>query len=871
MALIGLFISSVCILIGCNSERVNPIISEPDDQVTIQAHHLSVEEAQQIALTFIKGSDTFGADLRASSETDITLAFAEPKSMSGLRASSTEAPTDDRSTLPAYYVFNISEKGFVIVSAWDVTFPILGYSAEGNFFGEDIAIAQSNPEAQNIMSFLSSYAESIDSLRQVTHITKELREAYTTSLKGEVVGDALRATNNIAPLLGDIKWNQSPYYNAYCPTGTPVGCVATATSQIMRYWKYPPRGTGSHTSTSDGLYANFNKSYNWDNMPAATLRQQNHDVAQLCYDVAVGLNMQFSQYGSGTWQYYVPTLLVDHFYYKNTAKDIYRSNYSSNQWVNIVYNELANDRPVQYAGAGSTGAGHSFVCDGYANGYFHINWGWGGMSDGYFLLHALDPYSLGTGGGNGGYNYGQDIVIGIEPNQKPNPNPDPETSEIKYLLLSQFKNMLTFGANNQVAFGYGYNGPMVVFIKATGCSYCETTRPSIELLAKEYKGKVPFYGFDVVTDNQWGANWDYVQRVLGIETVPQLLFITKEGTYTLKNGVINTSNASEGAKIFRPYVEALLSGGDEPTPTPSGEYCTSMGRYARSTYIAQVSLNGMTNITASNKGGYNYFENKTIELTPGKTYNMTIKPGSLSGSYPEYFRVWIDYNGDKNFTSEELLLDFTTTQSNVAVTKQFTLPQEATAGNARMRVSMKWGSAPDACETFDHGEVEDYPVIIKDEVTPEPEPEPEPEVDPYPVSYGKNSAYAFISSVNIGDMTNTGTKGDNYASYINTHHITGQPGRALSFQLTPTFGTSQTYWCYWRIWIDYNKDGKFSSNELVASKYGYRYVSGWFTLPYRMDPGLYRVRVSMKMNDGYPAPDEIFNYGEVEDYRLRIN
>ena len=47
-------------------------------------------------------------------------------------------------------------------------------------------------------------------------------------------------------------------------------------------------------------------------------------------------------------------------------------------------------------------------------------------------------------------------------------------------------------------------------------------------------------------------------------------------------------------------------------------------------------------------------------------------------------------------------------------------------------------------------------------------------------------------------------------------------------------------------------------------------VSGWFTLPYRMDPGLYRVRVSMKMNEGYPAPDEVFNYGEVEDYRLRI-
>lgn len=187
---------------------------------------------------------------------------------------------------------------------------------------------------------------------------------------------------------------------------------------------------------------------------------------------------------------------------------------------------------------------------------------------------------------------------------------------------------------------------------------------------------------------------------------------------------------------------------------------------------------------------------------------------------------------------------------------------------------MKWGSAPEACETFDHGEVEDYPVLIKSKVTPKPDPKPDPDPqpkdDPYPTSYGKDSRYAYISEVKIGDMGNSGTGGDGYASYITTHHILGYPGRALAFQLSPSFGTTRVYWCYWRIWIDYNKDGQFSSSELVASRYGNSYVSGWFTLPYRMDPGLYRVRVSMKVNGGYPQPDEIFDYGEVEDYRLRI-
>ncbi|MDO5017097.1 MAG: C10 family peptidase [Porphyromonas sp.] len=728
----GLFIGIAAFFFGCSSENRGRVDAQPDDSVTTEARHLTIEEARALAIDFIGGNDLFESGLR-SGDAEIELAFAEPKEQSILRSTDSNAPMDQYSSLPAYYVFNIGTEGYVVVSAWDVTFPILGFSAEGNFFDEKTAISGEVPEAQNVMSFLSAYANSIDSLRQVTPVTKELKQAYRAALRGTVVGEELRANYNIAPLLGDIKWNQSPYYNAYCPPGTPVGCVATATTQIMRYWKYPPRGTGSHTSTHDGQYANFNKAYNWANMPAATLRQPNHDIAQLSYDVAVGLNMQFSRSGSGTWQYYVPNLLVKHFYYKNTARDLYRSNFNTTDWTNIIYNELANKRPVQYAGSGN-GGGHSFVCDGYYNGYFHINWGWGGMSDGYFLLHALDPNSLGTGGGSGGFNYGQDAVVGIEPNVRPTPEPDPD-----------------------------------------------------------------------------------------------------------------------------------------PTPTPTDDYCSSSGRYAQSTYIAQVALNGMNNVTASNAGGYNYFKYKNVEVAPGETYNITLKPGSISGSYREYWRVWIDFNGDKQFTSDEMVVDMYTSQSNVAVTKQIAIPARAKEGNTRMRVSMKWGASPNACEVFDHGEVEDYPVTIKRAVTPEPEPDPDPVVDPYPLSYARDSKYAYISSVNIGNMYNSYTRGDQYASYVNTHHITGVPGRALSFNLTPTFGTSQSYWCYWRIWIDYNKDGRFDSSELVTSKYGYRTVSGWFTLPYRMEPGLYRVRVSMKMNDGYPAPDEIFNYGEVEDYRLRIN
>ena len=111
------------------------------------------------------------------------------------------------------------------------------------------------------------------------------------------------------------KWNQQPYYNTYCPRGTPVGCVATATSQIMRLYKYLKRGTGSHSYSSSYGTLSFNYDYNidWDAMPESVLRQRNDEVARFCYGVAVALDMSFSTSGSGTWQQYVPAALKKYY------------------------------------------------------------------------------------------------------------------------------------------------------------------------------------------------------------------------------------------------------------------------------------------------------------------------------------------------------------------------------------------------------------------------------------------------------------------------------------------------------------------------------------------------------------------------------
>ncbi|MDE6028151.1 MAG: C10 family peptidase [Muribaculaceae bacterium] len=107
--------------------------------------------------------------------------------------------------------------------------------------------------------------------------------------------------------------------------------------------------------------------------------------------------------------------LIKYFDYDQGLWMPMRDFYGLYDWEDMIYADLEKGLPVLYAGQGTAG-GHQFICDGYSHdGYFHFNWGWGGMSDGYFLLTALDPASLGIGGGAGGFNSGQQIALGVQP------------------------------------------------------------------------------------------------------------------------------------------------------------------------------------------------------------------------------------------------------------------------------------------------------------------------------------------------------------------------------------------------------------------------------------------------------------------------
>lgn len=97
--------------------------------------------------------------------------------------------------------------------------------------------------------------------------------------------------------------------------------------------------------------------------------------------------------------------MKEYFDYDGAAHMVYRDEYANADWEKMIYDELAAKRPVYLSGtsvSGTSVVGHAFVCDGYdGEGLFHINWGWGGMSDGFFRLTLLNPSDHGTGGNNG--------------------------------------------------------------------------------------------------------------------------------------------------------------------------------------------------------------------------------------------------------------------------------------------------------------------------------------------------------------------------------------------------------------------------------------------------------------------------------------
>lgn len=340
------------------------------------------------------------------------LSAARKYSRTGQVAPAKNLRSDKTNNAP-YYAFNL-EQGYVIVSGDDEMTELVGYAENGFFDAENVP-----PQMQ---LWLNGYAEYVAAVQSGKAKARKILLSDSPS----VVVEPLVTT----------KWNQDAPFNNFAPEYTDdnnntqrcaTGCAATAMAQIMKFHNWPEQGVGhySYEHQSFGtISSNFSEHvYDWTNMidrynNGEYSNVQADAVALLMKDCGVSLNMNYGPVSGASIYSYTPAFKN---YFRYSSRTVNRSGCETAEFTRIITDELQEGRPIIYCGTGEDG-GHAFVVDGYDTNYFlHVNWGWGGYSDGYFDMNYMDPTGLGIGGGSGAFKWNQGIVLarplkdGVEP------------------------------------------------------------------------------------------------------------------------------------------------------------------------------------------------------------------------------------------------------------------------------------------------------------------------------------------------------------------------------------------------------------------------------------------------------------------------
>ena len=347
----------------------------------------------------------------------------------------------------AYYVYNIGDNaGFVIASGDDCAEPILGYSYEGTFDPENVPV--------NMQAWLDGYAEQIKSIRD-----SKVSAPYMLAAQGEK-----KPFRHTIPALVTSRWNQDSPYNDQCPDfkdgygKRPTGCLATAVAQVMYFHKWPKKAIGEipgYTYYDNPALGGNGKdktlpalpgtTFDWDNMldeyKYNSPDESRKAVATLMRYVGGAAKMNYCALASGAYSCDIAYALRTYMDYDKGMKYVDRKGYTDFEWEEIIYNELANNRPVLYSGTAPGVGGHQFICDGYENEFYHFNWGWGGMSDGFYKLDALAPSEQGIGGAGNGMNFSEvhHIVIGVKPAVEGSVVPEDTPVMGKMMLTKNFE------------------------------------------------------------------------------------------------------------------------------------------------------------------------------------------------------------------------------------------------------------------------------------------------------------------------------------------------------------------------------------------------------------------------------------------------
>ena len=341
----------------------------------------------------------------------------------------------------AFYAFNATDgEGFVIVSGDDELTEIVGYGDKGN-------IGANGEMSDGLAFFLKCYTKYVDGVRK-----------GRISPHKVAVDDA---TEIVSPLI-KTKWGQTYPFNMYAPENPlreekyvgrfPIGCVATATAQVINYWQWPAaidvkgdllyasheiydseRGKLSGAFTDDvlDLTKQTPEPYDWDNMAERVLTYNNAEgvdnyeakaeaVGKLMRDVAYALNMKWDEWGGGT--YSSCGVMVRYFGYSvdvhNIPANSLPNGNHNDEWLNMIKADLLRNQPIIYGGSTKDGDGHCFILDGLkSNDQVSVNWGWGGIDDGWYDITCLNSGIYDDeDDGSWDFSFDSDILHNLHPN-----------------------------------------------------------------------------------------------------------------------------------------------------------------------------------------------------------------------------------------------------------------------------------------------------------------------------------------------------------------------------------------------------------------------------------------------------------------------
>lgn len=418
------------------------------------AQDISIEQAMENAKSFSCGRHKVAA---ANQGSELSLAYV---------------PSINDNGNSEYYVFNNKgDNGFVIVSGSSKTAEtVLGYCDNGHF---DYLAAP-----PNLKELLNAYTREIKMLESGTKIS--------SPAKANGIARAHTVRPSVAPLLGETRWGQFKPFNNMTPGESVTGCVATAMAQVMYYYRWPDKGTGSieypwGNGYGEMLSVDFSKSvYDWDNMlpfyGGGYTSQQADAVAKLMVDAGYSVCMGYSSETSMSRTAFIALAMKEYFKYDNGARRVMRDNYTYEEWTDLLYTELKEGRPIIMEGIRNTttNAGHCFILDGYGkDDYYHINWGWAGDANGYYLLTALAPSSSAEGASGFGYSSNVGATIGIKPrvgDTPPYTEPQLHANQIKVSVDDPASDSFTvsmFTLTNQS----GFNEPWTLAVDVLDENY----------------------------------------------------------------------------------------------------------------------------------------------------------------------------------------------------------------------------------------------------------------------------------------------------------------------------------------------------------------------------------------------------------------